>query len=42
MNVHYLLEELAGDLEADVDGAVATLATIWERAIFLRAPTPSG
>jgi AcrR family transcriptional regulator len=42
MNVHYLLEQVAGDPQADVDGAVTTLATIWERTLFLRAPTPSG
>jgi AcrR family transcriptional regulator len=39
MNVHYLLEQVAGDPNADVDRAVATLATIWERTIYLRAPT---
>jgi AcrR family transcriptional regulator len=42
MNVHYLLEQVAGDPEADVDAAVETLATIWERTLFLRAPTPGG
>lgn len=42
MNVQYLLEQVAVDPEADVDDAVATLATIWERTIYLRAPTPSG
>lgn len=42
MNVQYLLEQVAVDPEADVDDAVATLATIWERTIYLRAPTPRG
>ena len=42
MNVNYLLEQVAGDPEADVDAAVATLATIWERTIYLRARTPTG
>jgi hypothetical protein len=39
MNVHYLREQVAGDPEADVDAAVATLATIWESTIYLRART---
>ena len=35
MNVHYFLEELVGDPNADVDAAVTTLTRIWERAIYL-------
>jgi AcrR family transcriptional regulator len=44
MNVHYLLGQLAGNPDADADAAVKTLATIWERTIYLRAPdaTSSG
>jgi AcrR family transcriptional regulator len=38
MNVHYLLEQVAPNAQADVDDAVDTLATVWERALFLRAP----
>lgn len=38
MNVHYLLDELGGDPDADIEDAVETLATIWERTIYLRAP----
>jgi AcrR family transcriptional regulator len=40
MNVHYLLDQLAGNPEADADAVVTTLATIWERTIYLRAPDP--
>jgi TetR/AcrR family transcriptional regulator, ethionamide resistance regulator len=40
MNVHYLLDHLAADPDADPDAAVRTLATIWERTIYLRAPDP--
>jgi AcrR family transcriptional regulator len=36
MNVHYLLEELVGRPDPDIDAAVATLSTIWERTIYLR------
>ena len=38
MNVHYLLDQLAGNPDADADATVRTLATIWERTIYLRAP----
>lgn len=38
MNVHYLLNQLAGNPEADAGVTVRTLATIWERTIYLRAP----
>ena len=40
MNVHYLLDQLAGNPNADVDATVRTLATIWERTIYLRSPDP--
>jgi hypothetical protein len=40
MNVHYLLDQLAGDPDADAAATVRTLATIWERTIYLRAPEP--
>jgi TetR/AcrR family transcriptional regulator, ethionamide resistance regulator len=40
MNVHYLLDQLAGNPDADPDATVRTLATIWERTIYLRAPDP--
>jgi AcrR family transcriptional regulator len=40
MNVHYLLDRLAGNPDADADATVRTLATIWERTIYLRAPDP--
>jgi TetR/AcrR family transcriptional regulator, ethionamide resistance regulator len=40
MNVHFLLDQLAGNPDADPDAAVGTLATIWERTIYLRAPGP--
>jgi hypothetical protein len=40
MNVHYLLDQLAGNPHADPDAVVRTLATIWERTIYLRAPEP--
>jgi AcrR family transcriptional regulator len=40
MNVHYLLDQLAGMPDADVDATVKALATIWERTIYLRAPGP--
>jgi hypothetical protein len=36
MNVHYFLEQLVRDPAPDVDATVATLTTIWERAIYLR------
>ena len=42
MNVHYLLDQLAGDPDADTEATVGTLATIWERTIYLRAPEPAG
>lgn len=38
MNVHYLLDQLAGNPDADVAATARTLATIWERTIYLRAP----
>jgi TetR/AcrR family transcriptional regulator, ethionamide resistance regulator len=38
MNVHYLLDQLAGNPDADATATVRTLATIWERTIYLRAP----
>jgi AcrR family transcriptional regulator len=38
MNVHYLLDQLAGKPDADAAATVRTLATIWERTIYLRAP----
>jgi AcrR family transcriptional regulator len=38
MNVHYLLDELAGNPDADTSATARTLATIWERAIYLRTP----
>jgi AcrR family transcriptional regulator len=38
MNVHYLLDQLAGDPDADAVATVRTLTTIWERTIYLRAP----
>jgi hypothetical protein len=38
MNVHYLLDQLAGKTDADASATVRTLATIWERTIYLRAP----
>ena len=40
MNVHYLLDQLAGNPHADPDAAASTLATIWERTIYLRPPDP--
>jgi hypothetical protein len=40
MNVHFLLDQLAGNPHADPDAVVRTLATIWERTIYLRAPDP--
>jgi AcrR family transcriptional regulator len=40
MNVHYLLDQLAGNPDADAAATVRTLATIWERTIYLRAPDP--
>jgi AcrR family transcriptional regulator len=40
MNVHYLLDQLAGNPQADADAVVQTLTTIWERTIYLRAPDP--
>ena len=42
MNVHYLLDQLAGNPHADTAATVRTLATIWERTIYLRAPDPRG
>ena len=38
MNVHYLLDLLAGNHAADIDTTAATLTTIWERTIYLRQP----
>ena len=38
MNVHYLLDQLAGNPGADAAATAGTLATIWERTIYLRAP----
>jgi AcrR family transcriptional regulator len=38
MNVHYLLDQLAGDPDADAGATVRTLSTIWERTIYLRSP----
>jgi hypothetical protein len=40
MNVHYLLGQPAGNPDGDADAAVKTLATIWERTIYLHAPDP--
>jgi AcrR family transcriptional regulator len=42
MNVHYLLDQVAANPDADAEAAVRTLSTIWERTIYLRAPDPSG
>jgi AcrR family transcriptional regulator len=36
MNVNYFLDELVRKPNPDVDSAVATLTTIWERTIYLR------
>jgi hypothetical protein len=36
MNVHCFLAEPVGNPEPDIDGTVATLTRIWERAIYLR------
>ena len=36
MNVHYMLDELVGKPDADLDRVVDTIVTIWERTIFLR------
>ena len=36
MNVHYMLDELVATPGADLDRVVDTIATIWERTIFLR------
>ncbi len=40
MNVHYLLDQLAENPGADAAANARTLATIWERTIYLRAPEP--
>jgi TetR/AcrR family transcriptional regulator, ethionamide resistance regulator len=46
MNVHFLLERLAGQPQADLESTVQTLTTIWERTIYQRDmpanPRPPG
>jgi AcrR family transcriptional regulator len=42
MNVHFLLDQLSGNPHADAAATVRTLATIWERTIYLRAPDLDG
>jgi hypothetical protein len=38
MNVHYFLEHCVGRPARELDRATETLATIWERTIYLRSP----